>query len=114
MKRYSSTNGLDPNQKCFSHWVKNFFCWDLCDRTACRRARACRGLDPRRLDAVYRRVPPAARAWFRDILALQANGHRFTAASDRIDLSDAEAAFCDRIHSEIESARLSRRGYDRP
>jgi hypothetical protein len=74
-------------------WIGILRLWQVCDNTACRRARCCRGNVRACAPRNFALAPEGVRGWFCCLLAAKEEKLSFDAALARLKDTPADAAF---------------------
>ena len=85
----------DSRAEALRHWHRILGLWRVCDKAACRRARACRG-NPRACAPVnFARAPEGVQDWFCNLVLAKEAGLSFDEAMARVQGTPTEEAFLD-------------------
>ena len=83
----------DSRAEALRAWNKILGLWRVCDKAACRKARACRGNVRACAPVNFARVPEDVQGWFGCLLLAKEDGLSFDEAMTEIEKTPAAEAF---------------------
>ena len=83
------------SEEAWRNWTRILGLWRVCDKAACRKARACRGNVRACVPVNFANVPEDVQAWFACLMVAREDGLSFDEAMAEIEKTPAAEAFRD-------------------